>query len=189
MITSMKGCVVCNELWPWPISSRSFSHDLAIKLLKYGTYSRVCATACTVLNGFFPYMYLAQMITSMRGCITYSKLWPWPISSRSFSHGFAIKLLKYDTSGCVRAAANTVLDGYFPYLVQLIINMRRCHTQITFVFALVKFCCFVSGIIWGPFQTSNIRLHHIPTFKCFSSCLALSLAIPLKPGVKSRMKM
>ena len=30
-------CVACNDLWPWPVSSRSFSDDFAIKLLKYGT--------------------------------------------------------------------------------------------------------------------------------------------------------
>ena len=36
----------------------------------------------TVHDGFFP--YLAQMITSMRGCVTYNDLWPCPISSRSF---------------------------------------------------------------------------------------------------------
>ena len=37
----------------------------------------------TVLHRFFP--YLAQMITNMRGCVAYNDLWPWPISSRSFS--------------------------------------------------------------------------------------------------------
>ena len=36
----------------------------------------------TVLDGFFP--YLAQMITSMRGCVAYNDLWPWPIPSRLF---------------------------------------------------------------------------------------------------------
>ena len=36
----------------------------------------------TVLDGFFP--CLAQMITSMRGCVAYNEFWPWPISSRSF---------------------------------------------------------------------------------------------------------
>ena len=34
----------------------------------------------TVLDGFFP--YLAQMITSMRGCVAYNDLWSWPISSK-----------------------------------------------------------------------------------------------------------
>ena len=31
MIISIKGCVVCNNLWPWPIFSRSFCPDFAIK--------------------------------------------------------------------------------------------------------------------------------------------------------------
>ena len=69
----------------------------------------------TVLHGFFP--YLAQMITSMRGCVAYSDLWPWPISLRSFGLGFENR---------VRSVASTVLDGFFPYLVQMITSMRRC---------------------------------------------------------------
>ena len=83
------------------ISSRPFSHDFAIKLLKYDTSCGVRSTTCTVLDGFFP--YLAQMITSMRGCVACNDLWPWSISSRSFSHDFAIKLLKYGTSCAVRS--------------------------------------------------------------------------------------
>ena len=69
----------------------------------------------TVLDGFFP--YLAQMITSMRGCVAYNDLWPWPISSRSFGLGLENR---------VRSVASTVLDGFFPYLVQIITSMRRC---------------------------------------------------------------
>ena len=41
-----------------------------------------------VLDGFF--RYLAQMITSVRGCVAYNDLWPWPISSRSFGLGLYI---------------------------------------------------------------------------------------------------
>ena len=99
MITSMRGCVSHNHFWPWPISSRSFSHDFAIKWLKYGTFCRVCSTACTVLDGFFP--YLAQMITNMRGCVACNDLWPRSISWRSFSHDFAIKRLKYGILSCL----------------------------------------------------------------------------------------
>ena len=106
----MRWCVAHNELWPWPISSRSFSHDFAIKLLKYGTSGRARSTAYTVLDGFFP--CLAQMITSMRGSVTCNDPWPWPIYFRSFSHYFAIKLLKYDTSCHVRSTTCTVLDGF-----------------------------------------------------------------------------
>ena len=61
---------------------------------------------------------LPQMITSMRGCVTWNSLRPWPISSRTFNHDFAIKRLKYDTSCCVHCTACTVLDRFFPYLAQ-----------------------------------------------------------------------
>ena len=45
MITSMRRCVTCDDLWPWPISSRSFDLDFE---------NRVCSVASTVLDGFFP---------------------------------------------------------------------------------------------------------------------------------------
>ena len=158
MINSMRGCVACDDLWPWPISSRSFGLDLE---------NRVRSVASTVLDGFFLYFaqmitifrglsknsvtffsksgnlnfwqffeifrpwpwkkkstvldgffpYLAQMITSMRGCVAYNDLWPWPISSRSFGIGL---------ENCVPSVASTVLEGFFPYLVQMITRMRRC---------------------------------------------------------------
>ena len=57
MNNSMRGCVVCDDPWPWPISSRSFGLDLE---------NRVRSVASTVLDGFF--LYLAQMITIIRGC-------------------------------------------------------------------------------------------------------------------------
>ena len=73
IIISIRGCVACNDLWPWPIFSRSFGLDLE---------NRVRSVASIVLDGFFP--YLIQMITSMRRCVARDDLWPWPISSRSF---------------------------------------------------------------------------------------------------------
>ena len=54
---------------------------------------RVHSVTSTVLDRFFPYQ--AQMTTSMRGCVAHNDHWPWAISSRSFRHDFAIKLLKY----------------------------------------------------------------------------------------------
>ena len=90
MITGMRGCVAYNELWPCPISSRSF--DLGLE-------NCVRSVASTVLNGFFP--YLVQMITSMRRCVACDDLWPWPISSRSFDLYFENR---------VRSVTFSVLD-------------------------------------------------------------------------------
>ena len=155
MITTMRGCVTHNDLWPWPISLRSFGLELE---------NRVRSVAFTVLDGFF--LYLAQMITIIRGCVAcyvffriwkfeflanfkkisaltlkkknlqfsmdsfhiwykwslrecvaYNDLWPWPISSRSFGLGLENR---------VRSVASTVLDGFFPYFIQMITSMRRC---------------------------------------------------------------
>ena len=59
MINSMRGCVACDDLWPWPMSSRSFGLDLE---------NRVHSVVSTVLDGFFS--YVAQIITIIRGCVT-----------------------------------------------------------------------------------------------------------------------
>ena len=106
MITNMRGCVAYNDLWPWPIFSRSFGLDLE---------NRVHSIASTVLDGFFP--YLVQMITSMRRCVTCDDLWPWPISSRSFDLDFENR---------VRSVTFSVLDQLFPCLPQIITTIRRC---------------------------------------------------------------
>ena len=106
MITSMRGCVAYNELWPWPISSRSVG---------LGLENRVHSVASTVLDGFFP--NLVQMITSMRRCVACDDLWPWPISSRPFS---------LDFENHVRSVTFSVLDRLFPYLPQIITTIRRC---------------------------------------------------------------
>ena len=57
MITSMRRCVACDDLWPWSISLRSFGLDLE---------NCVRSVASTVLDGFL--LYLAQIITIIRGC-------------------------------------------------------------------------------------------------------------------------
>ena len=106
MITSMRGCVAYNDLWPWPISSRSFG---------LGLENRVRSVASTVPDGFFP--YLVQMITSMRRCVACDDLWPWPISSRSFG---------LDLENRVRSVTFSVLDQLFPYLPQIITTIRGC---------------------------------------------------------------
>ena len=104
MITSMRECVAYNDLWPWPISLRSFDLDFE---------NRVHSVASTVLDGFFP--YLVQMITSMRRCVACDDLWPWLISSRSFDLDFENR---------VRSVTFSVLDRLFPYLPQIITTIR-----------------------------------------------------------------
>ena len=106
MITSMRGCVAYNDLWPWPISSRSFG---------LGLENHVCSVASTVLDGFFP--YLIQMITSMRRCVACDDLWPSPISSRS---------LDLDFENRIRSVTFSVLDRLFPYFPQIITTIRGC---------------------------------------------------------------
>ena len=106
MITSVRVCVAYNDLWPWPISSRSFG---------VGLENRVRSVASTVPDGLFP--YLVQMITRMRRCVACDDLWPWPISSRSFD---------LDLENRVRSVASTVLDGVFLYLAQMITIIWVC---------------------------------------------------------------
>ena len=103
MITSMRGCVAYNDLWPWPISSRSFG---------LGLENRVRSVASTVPDGFFPYL-----VQSMRRCVACDDLWPWPICSRSFD---------LDLENRVRSVASTVLNGFLLYLAQMITIIRGC---------------------------------------------------------------
>ena len=106
MITSMRGCVAYNDLWPWPIFSRSFG---------LGLENHVPSVASTVPDGVFP--CLVQTITSMRRCVACDDLWPWPISSRLFD---------FDLENRVRSVASAVLDGFFLYLAQMITIIRGC---------------------------------------------------------------
>ena len=118
MITSMRECVAYNDLWPWPISSRSFG---------LGLENRVRSVASTVLDGFFA--YLVQMITSMRRCVACDDLCPWPISLRSFDLDFENR---------VRSVVFTVLDGFFLYLALMITIIRGCVACYVF-FRIWKF--------------------------------------------------
>ena len=107
MITTMRGCVAHNDLWPWPISSRSFGLDLE---------NRVRSVAFTVLDGFF--LYLAQMIIIIRGCVAcyiFFRIWKFEFLA-IFLNFSALTLKKKSTD----------LDGFFPYLIQMITSMREC---------------------------------------------------------------
>ena len=107
MINSMRGCVACDDLWPWPISSRSFGLDLE---------NRVRSVASTVLDGFF--FYLAQMITINRGCVVCY------VFFRIRKFEFLANLWNF--SALTLKKKSTVLDGFFPYLAQMITSKRRC---------------------------------------------------------------
>ena len=156
MITTMRGCVAHNDLWPWPISSRSFGLDLE---------NRVRSVASAVLDGLF--LYLAQMITIIRwwvACYVFFRIWKFeflaiflnfsalPLKKKStVLHGFFPYLAQMltnmrgsvacndfwpwpifsrsfslDLENRVRSVASTALDGFFPYLTQMITSMRRC---------------------------------------------------------------
>ena len=120
MITSMRGCVAYNDLWPWPISSRSFG---------LGLENRVRSVASTVLDGFFP--YLVQMITSMGRCVACDDLWPWPLSSRSFDLDFVNR---------VNSVMFSVLDRLFFWLgiqydsIVWVIMRQRGVSSVSYIF-------------------------------------------------------
>ena len=142
MIASMRGCFAHNDLWPWPISSRSFG---------LGLENRVHSVASTVLDGCFP--YLIQMITSMRRCVACDDLWSWPISSRSFDLDFGNR---------VRSVTFSVLDRLFPYLPQIITTIRGCvacqiyNNMLKFQFSLIFLIFRLS-----PWKKSTILLAQI----------------------------
>ena len=106
----------------WSLSLKGVSRVIFFQDLKFEFLANLLNFSAltlknksTVLDVFFP--YLAQMITSMRRCVAYDDLWPWPIFLRSFG---------LDLENRVCSVASTILDGFFPYLVQMITSMRRC---------------------------------------------------------------
>ena len=145
MITSIRGCVAYNDLWPWPISSRSFG---------LGLENRVRSVASTVPDGVFP--YLVQMITSMRRCVACDDLWPWPISSRSFD---------LDLENRVRSVSSAVLDGFFSYLAQMVTIIGGCVA------------CYVFCRIWKFISIISIRgcvaCNHLRLWPIFSRSFGL----------------
>ena len=88
---------------------------------------RVCPVASTVQDGFF--LYLVQMINSMRGCVACDDTWHWPISLRSFG---------LDLENRVHSVASTVLDGFFLCMAQIITIIRGCVVCYVF-FRIWKF--------------------------------------------------
>ena len=173
MINSMRGCVTCDDTWPWLISSRSFGLD---------SENCVRSVASTVLDGIFSYsaqmitiirgcvknfgldleknIYtVAQMVTNMRGCFAYNDLWPWPISIRSFGLGL---------ENCVRSVASTVLDGFFPYLKW---SLAWCVSHMmTFDLDLhlqnLRFCLH-SFHIWHKSSSASEGVLHVMTFDLY----------------------
>ena len=107
MINNIRGCVACDDLWPWPISSRSFGLDLE---------NRVRSVASTVLAGFF--LFLAQIIAIIRECVACYVLFKiWRIKFlANFKKISALTLTK----------KSIVRDGFFPCLAQMITGMRGC---------------------------------------------------------------
>ena len=84
MITSMRRCVACDDLWPWLISSRSFDLDFE---------NRVHSVTFSVLDRLFP--YLPQIITTIRGyvaCLVYNKILKFKIFT-NFSNFFGFHFL------------------------------------------------------------------------------------------------
>ena len=107
MINNIRGCVACDDLWPWPISSRSFGLDLE---------NRVRSVASTVLAGFF--LFLAQIIAIIRECVACYVLFKiWRIE-------FLANFKKF--SALTLTKKSIVREGFFPCIAQMITGMRGC---------------------------------------------------------------
>ena len=115
-------------VWEGVLHIMTFDLDLYFsRSFGLGLGNRVRSVASIVPDGFFP--YLVQMITSMRRCVAFDDLWPWPISSRSGD---------LDLENHVRSVASTVLDGFLLYLAQIITVIRGCVVCYAF-FKIWKF--------------------------------------------------
>ena len=76
------------------------------------------------------------MITTMRGCVAHSDLWPWPISLRSFGR---------DLENLVRSIASTVPDGLFLYFYISFYNhyIPNHFYLLVYIISLLGFLCVV----------------------------------------------
>ena len=107
MINSMRGCVTCDDPWPWPISPMSFGIYLE---------NRVRSVSSIVQGGFF--LYSTQTITIIRGCVAcYDVVRIWKFKFLAIFCKFSALTLKNKS---------TLLDGFFPYLTQMITSIRVC---------------------------------------------------------------
>ena len=154
MISISRGCVACYivvRIWKFEFLA-NFKVNFGIDLEKKST----------VLDGFFP--YLAQMITSMRWCVAYNDLWPWPISSRSLGLGLENR---------VHSVESTVPNGFFPYLVQMITSMRRCVACDDFWLWPVSSRSLDLVLTWDPTWLNSVGNHEaagVSSERIRSSC-------------------
>ena len=84
------GEIYVDDFWPWPISSRSSSQDF----VKTNGTTKSCLCHNFPLQGSVS--YLVQVYTTKWGYAVHNEFWPWPISSWSFAHDFAVlEILKF----------------------------------------------------------------------------------------------
>ena len=144
MSTSMGWCVACNEIWPWPISWMSLSHDYAARIshimwsMFYSTRSSGWVRPVIGINDHWH-----EKVCRVQWTLTLTNIFkiirPW----------FAIKLPEYGTSCRLRSTACPVLDGFFPHFAYKIISMRRCVVPT----GHEDFCSGVGGILLDHLST------------------------------------
>ena len=99
------------------ISSRSFSHNFAITLLKYHTI--ICSTACKFwIDSFHIWHKWSLACKGVLCTITFDLDW--------YFQGYSTMTWRVLCTACA------VLDGFFLNLTQMIISMRGCLAHIDF---------------------------------------------------------
>ena len=126
---SMRRCVACDDLWPWPISSRSFDLD---------SENRVRSVTFSALNRLFP--YLPQIITTIKrvcrmlfwlGIWYESLVWVimgqrWVFSERRHSSCCSLKLkISYVHNVCSR-----VMNGFSAHKRVILVFISRATREI-----------------------------------------------------------
>ena len=159
MITSMRGCVACDDLWPWPISSRSFDLD---------SKSRVRSVASTVLDGFF--LYTAQMITIIRGCVpcyVFLRNWKFEKKSSVLDRGVTIRLAtiryisRYTAHDMVH---DTIQNQLIYYQWKILKHCGMCHQY-----------CYIKTVILArnsEFKINkDVHNHPCPKYLLLTNCV------------------
>ena len=95
MITSMRRCVACDDLWPWPISSRSFDLDFE---------NHVCSVTFSVLDRLFfllgiQYDSIMWVIMRRRGVSSERRRSSWTCDGKCQLGKFVSHASLYNTKG------------------------------------------------------------------------------------------
>ena len=140
MITSMRRCVACDDLWPWPISSRSFDLDFE---------NRVRSIMFSVLDWLFFWLG-----------IQYDPI-VWVIMRR---RGVSSESRRSSCSSCcsIHRCSHTYHLISKPYYISTMCFVNMHMVFLYFVFLWLYLPIFLQVASWLPLEQCNYTIAYVP---------------------------